>query len=79
MSVDAQHVMQQLVRAAISGLYALCIFRLLRVSNLCAHRTKAVFGLKLRVGWGEHKVVLDKRRFRVYCVGVGVGVGVGVD
>jgi len=68
--------MQHLVRTAKSGLQALCIFCMFRVSNLCEHRTKAVFGLKLRVGWGEHKVVLDKRGFRVYCVGVGVGVGV---
>ena len=44
----------------------MCNFRLLRVSNLCEHQTKAVFGLKLMVGGGEHKVVLDKSGFRVY-------------
>ena len=55
-----------MVWAANSGLQALCIFRLLRVSNLCEDRTKAVVDLKLMVGWGEHKVVLDKHRFRVY-------------
>ena len=43
----------------------LCIFRVLRVSNLCEHHTKAVFDLKLMVGGGEHKVVLDKRKLRV--------------
>ena len=37
----------------------LCIFRVLRVSNLCEHHTKAVFDLKLMVGGGEHKVVLE--------------------
>jgi len=26
-----------------------------------------VFGLKLMVGWGEHKVVLDESGFRAYC------------
>ena len=63
-----------MVWAANSGLQALCIFRLLRVSNLCEHRTKVVFELKLMVGWGEHKVVLDKRGFRGYCVGVDLGL-----
>jgi len=37
---------------------------LLRASNLCEHQTKAVFDLKLMVGWGEHKVVLDESGFR---------------
>ena len=46
--------------------YALCIFRLLRVSNLCEHQTKAVFDLKLMVRGVKHKSVLDKRRFRAY-------------
>ena len=40
-------------------------FRLCRASNLCEHRTKAVFELKLMVGWGEHKVVVDEGGFRV--------------
>ena len=42
-------------------------FCLLRASNLCEHQTKAVFNLKLMVGWGEHKVVLDQSWFREYC------------
>ena len=48
----------------------MCILRLLRVSNLCEHRTKAVFGPKLMVGGSEHKVVLDESGFRAFCVGV---------
>ncbi len=43
----------------------MCIFRLFRVSNLREHQTKAVFDLKLIVGWGEHKVVVDESGFRV--------------
>ena len=39
-----------------SGLQAVCIFRLFRVSNLCEHQTIAVFDLKVRVGWGDLKV-----------------------
>ena len=35
---------------------------------------KAVFELKLMVGWGEHKVVLDEGGFRPYCVGVDWGL-----
>ena len=31
--------------------------------------TKAVFGLKLTAGWGEHKVVLDESGFRAYYFG----------
>ena len=31
--------------------------------NLCKHQKTAVFDLKLMVGWGEHKVVLDESRF----------------
>ena len=42
--------------------------------NLCEHQTKAVFELKLMVGWGEHKVVLDKSGFRAYCVDVDWGL-----
>ena len=34
------------------------------------HQTKAEFDLKLIIGWGEHKMVLDKSGFRAYCVGV---------
>ena len=57
-----------------SGLQALCNFRLLRASSLCEHQTKAVFDLKLMVGWGEHKVVLDKSRFRIFYVEVDWGM-----
>ena len=39
---------------------AVCISHFLRASNLCEHQTRAVFGLKLMVGGGEHKVVLDE-------------------
>ena len=60
--------MRRVVWSANSGLQAVCNLRLLRVANLCEHLTKAVFDLKLMVGWGEHKVVLDKRRFSAYCV-----------
>ena len=48
----------------------MCNFRLLRVSNLCEHRTKVVFELKSMVGWGEHKVVLDESGFSAYRVDV---------
>ncbi len=48
------------------------MFRMLRVSNLREHQTKAVFDLKLIVGWGEHKVVLGKIGCRAYRVCVGV-------
>jgi len=51
-----------------------CNFCLLRVSNLCEHQTKAVFGLKLMVGGGEHKVVLDESGLRMYCAGVDRGL-----
>ena len=40
------------VWSAKSGLQAVCIFRLLRASNLCEHRTKAVFDPKAMVGGG---------------------------
>lgn len=46
----------------------MCIFRIFRASNLCEHRSEAVFDLKLLVGWDEHKVVLDKHGSRVYYV-----------
>ena len=52
----------------------MCIFRMLRVLNLSEHRSEAVFDLKLLVGWGEHKVVLDKHGFRVYYVEVDWGL-----
>ena len=52
----------------------MCIFRLLRVSNLCEHQTSAVFDQKLMVGWGEHKGVLDESGFRAYRVGVDWGL-----
>ena len=38
------------VWSAKSGLQALCICHLLRVSNLGEHQTKAVFDLKLMIG-----------------------------
>ena len=38
------------------------------------HQTKAVFDLKLLVGWGEHKVVLDESGFRAYRMGVAFGL-----
>jgi len=44
----------------------MCIFRLLRASHLCEHRTKAVFAVKLMVGGCEHKVVFDEGGFRMY-------------
>ena len=44
----------------------MCNFRLLRVSKLSEHRTKAVFALKLMVGGGEHKEVIDKSGFGAY-------------
>ena len=52
----------------------MCILRLLRASNLCEQQTKAVCGLKLMVGGGEHKVVLDESGLRVYCVDVSWGL-----
>ncbi len=48
----------------------MCNFRLLRVSNLCEHRSKAAFDLKFMVGWGEPKVVLDESGFSGYCFDV---------
>ena len=42
----------------------MCIFRLLRVSNLCEYQTSAVFDQKLMIGWGEHKGVLNESGFR---------------
>ena len=38
----------------------MCIFRLLRVSNLCEDQTKAVFALKLIVGGVSTKWLLTK-------------------
>ena len=52
----------------------MCIFRLLRLSNLCELQTKAFVDLKLMVDWGEHKVVLDEIRFRAYCIDVDWGL-----
>ena len=52
----------------------MCNLRLLRVSNLCEHQTKAVFDLKLIVGWGEHKVVVNEGGFIVYSVEVDWGL-----
>jgi len=51
-----------------------CNFRLLRASNLSKNQTKAVIDPKLMVGLGEHKVVLDKSKFRVYYVDVDWGL-----
>ena len=42
--------------------------RLLRVSNLCEHQTKAVFDLKFMVGGAYHIVVLDESGFSAYRV-----------
>ena len=67
-------MVRRVVWAAKSVLQALCIFRLVRVSNLCEHQTKAAFDLKLMVGGGEHKVVLDESGLRVYCVDVSWGL-----
>ena len=50
------------------------LVRLFHVSNLCEHKTKAVFDLKLMVGWGEHAVVLDESGIRVYCLHVNWGL-----
>ena len=69
-SVDWRGPGAALVWSAKSVLQAACIFRLLRASNLCEHRTKVVLELKLMVGWGEHKVVLDKSRCSWYYVRV---------
>ena len=66
-------VVRRVVWAANSGLQAVCIFHLLRVSNLCEYRTKAVIDQKLMVGWGEHKVVLDESGFRAYSAVVDCG------
>ena len=63
-----------MVWCAKSVLQAVCILRLLRVSNLCEHHTEVVFRLKVMVGGSEHKVVLDKRESRVYCVEVDCGL-----
>ncbi len=52
----------------------MCISRLLRVSNLCEHRTKAVFDPKLMVGGVRRKAVLDESGFRANCVDVGWGL-----
>ena len=67
-------VVRRVVWAAKSGLSAVCIFRLFRVSNLCEHRTKVVFGLELMVGGGEHKVVLGKIGCRAWCADVNWGL-----
>ena len=63
-----------LVRCAKSVLQAVYISRLLRVSNLCEHQTTAVIDLKLMVGWGEHKVVLDESEFSACRVDVAWGL-----
>ena len=67
-------MVRRVVWAAKSVLQALCIFRLVRVSNLCEHQTKAAFDLKLMVSWGEHKVVLDESGFSAYRVRVDWGL-----
>ena len=46
------HVYPPTVRAAKSGLKAICNSRLLRPSNLCEHRINVVFDLKSMVGGG---------------------------
>ena len=57
-----------------SGLQAVCNFPQLHATNLCEHQTKAVFDLKLMVGLGEHKVVLDESGFSAYCFDVDWGL-----
>ena len=52
----------------------MCNFRLSPVLNLYEHHTKAAFVLKLMVGGGEHKVVLDESGFRAYCIDVDWGL-----
>ena len=49
-------------------------FFLLLVSKLCEDQTKAVFDLKLMVGGGEHKGVLDEGGFWVYSADVDWGL-----
>ncbi len=56
----------------------MCIPRLLRASKLCEHQTKAVFDLKLMVGLGLHKVVLDESRCMAYCECVDWGLGIKI-
>jgi len=46
---------------------------ILRVLNLCEHRTNAVFDQKFIVGWSYYKIVLDASGFRAYCVDVNWG------
>ena len=52
----------------------MCNFPQLHATNLCEHQTKAVFDLKLMVGLGEHKVVLDESGFSAYCFDVDWGL-----
>ncbi len=52
----------------------MCNFPQLHVTNLCEHQTKAVVDLKLMVGLGEHKVVLDESGFSAYCFDVDWGL-----
>ena len=52
----------------------MCIFRLLRVSNLCEYRTNAVVDLKSMVCGGEHNGVLDEGGFWVYSADVDWGL-----
>ena len=52
----------------------MCNFRLLRVSNFREHQTKAVFDLKLMVGCGEHKGVVEESGFRVDSADVNWGL-----
>ena len=67
-------IVRRVVWCANSGLWAVCNFRMLRVSNLREHRTLVVFDLKLMVGWGEHKVVFDESGFSAYNVDVDWGL-----
>ena len=62
-------VVRRVVWAAKSELQALSIFRWSHVTNIFEHQTKAVFHLKLMVGWGEYKVVLDESGLRAYHLG----------
>ena len=42
--------------------------------RFCEHRRSVVFELKLMVGWGEHKRVVDESGFRVYSADLNWGL-----
>ena len=49
------------------------IYCLSSVSNLCEQKN-VVFELKLMIGWGKHKGVVDKSGFSAYRVDVDWGL-----